>query len=140
MSINQANKQLSKAGWRNYLTDDLILHLRAGFLLFHFIVQLVVGVHRGILLQGLLLLLLYLCARNTRNTIRTKGGRQGGKNYLMYWHEIGGEAYARAGGWSRLYLLEGALLGRLAEDFFLHVVVVIVGEGRQGPRRRRRLA
>jgi hypothetical protein len=38
------------------------------------------------------------------------------------------------------YLLEGALLGRLAEDFFLHVVVVIVGEGRQGPRRRRRRA
>ena len=53
-------KQLSKAGWRNYLADDLILHLRTGFLLFHFVVQLVVGVHRGILLQGLLLLLLYL--------------------------------------------------------------------------------
>ena len=38
------------------------------------------------------------------------------------------------------YLLEGALFGGLAEDFSLHIVVIIVGEGRQGPRRRRRRA
>lgn len=31
------------------------------------------------------------------------------------------------------YLLEGALLGRLAEDFCLHIIVIVVGEGRQGP-------
>ena len=54
-----------KAGRRNYLADDLILHLGAGFLLLHVVVHLVVREHRWILLHGLLLLLLHLSFRNT---------------------------------------------------------------------------
>jgi hypothetical protein len=82
------------------------------------------------------LLLLNLCARNTATTTSPSGqeGEDRKKKELSNVVAMKSvekrtrELVAGAG-----YLLEGALLGRLAEDFCLHIIVIVVGEGRQGP-------
>jgi hypothetical protein len=78
-------------GRKSYLANDLVLHLGPRGLLLHLIMHLVVREHRGVLLHGLLLLLLYLRA-NHKHRRRGEGEPGGNFSHHMARHANNGES------------------------------------------------